>query len=479
MTKTDVLIIGAGITGTMLAKDLSMYDLKVAIVDKENDIANGATMANSAIVHTGYDPEDGTLKALLNVRGASKYEKLCRDLGCRYRRIGAYVVACGEEEERHLDILRDRADRRGVPYRFLSGDEARKIEPNLADGVTIVIDFYTTAVIYPWQVAIACRKLAVNNGVQCHLNSRVTSIDVTPNGFFVKTSGEDFLAGTVINAAGVFSDTVARMVEPDPGFTIRPRRGEYYVLDKDIRFTDHVIFPVPSREKGKGVLAVPTVYGNILLGPNSDYIAEKEDNGTSPSGLAYVINNIGKTLKNVPLNRIIRTFAGIRSASTSSDFIIEESKTVPGFINVASIESPGLASAPGISEYIIDNFISKRLELRKKEDAQTTLKAPIVVSELSDEERNRLIKEHPEYGRIVCRCEQISEGEIRDRMQGPLGATTVKGVKKRCRPGMGRCQGGFCEPLVLDLLSKYGNRDPLDIVLDSLDSKILESENRE
>ena len=478
MIKTDILIVGAGITGTMLAKDLSMYDVDVVVLDKDNDIADGSTMANSAIVHTGYDPEDGTLKAKLNVAGRAKYEKLCRDLGCRYLRCGAYVAACGTEEEEELKVLADRADRRGIPYRVLSGDEARREEKNLSDSVTKALDFYTTAVIYPWQVAIGCAELAYANGARFFLNCEVTAIEKTAEGFTVTAGGETFEAKMVINAAGVFSDTIAKMVEEDPGFTIRPRRGEYYVLDKDIDLVSRVIFPVPTQEKGKGVLVVPTVYGNVLLGPNSDYIADKDDNGTSVDGLKYVMENVGRTVKNVPFGRIIRTFAGIRSASTSRDFIIEEAKTVPGFINVASIESPGLASAPGISEYVIDNLISPRIRLEKKADPVTKLEKKPVLSEMSDEERNELVRQRPEYGRIVCRCEQVSEGEIIDAMQGPFGARTVKGVKKRCRPGMGRCQGGFCEPLVLDILARHLGKDPMDIVLDSVSSPILEVKNR-
>ena len=263
-----------------------------------------------------------------------------------------------------------------------------------------------------------------------------------------------------------------------PEAAVKASGAEYYVLDKDVHLVDHIIFPVPSEEKGKGVLAVPTVYGNTLIGPNSDFIDDREDNGTSYYGLDYVRKNMAKTLNNVPFNRSIRTFAGIRPASTSSDFIIEESDTCPGFINVASIESPGLASSPAIAEYVIENFISKRFELIEKEDADMTLPKDTVLSDMSEEERNVLIKERPEYGRIVCRCEQISEGEILDALKGPLGATTVKGVKKRCRPGMGRCQGGFCEPLVMEILSRELNKNPLDIELDGKGSYILERSNR-
>ena len=477
MTKADIVIIGGGITGTMIARALSKYDLRTVLVEKENDIADGATMANSAIVHVGYDPEDGTLKGLLNVRGARLYDTILDEMNCRYLTTGAFIAACGEEEEKHLAVLAERADRREIPYRILSGDEARKEEPNLSEDVTKVIDFYTTKVIDPCEVALKAAKVAVNNGVQILLGHEVTDIE-KKNGIYAVQAGDEIIeASCVINAAGIMADRIASFVE-EPWFTMRPRRGEYYVLDKDVHLVQHIIFPVPSEEKGKGVLAVPTVYGNTLIGPNSDYIDDREDNGTSYYGLDYVRKNMAKTLRNVPFNRSIRTFAGIRPASTSSDFIIEESKTSEGFINVASIESPGLASSPAIAEYVIGNFISKHFDLKEKEGYDMTLPKDIVLSDMTEEERNVLIRERPEYGRIVCRCEQISEGEILDALKGPLGATTVKGVKKRCRPGMGRCQGGFCEPLVMEILSRELNKDPLDIELDGKGSYILERSNR-
>lgn len=474
----DVVIIGAGITGTVLARDLSHCHLRVAVIEKENDIADGATMANSAIVHTGYDPEPGTLKAKLNVEGARLWPKMCEELGLHYKTVGAYIAACGKEEEDHLDVLAKRAEEREIPSRFLSRQEAKEEEPNLSDNVTKVLDFYTTAVIYPWEAACACMENAIENGADLFLNSECTGIEVLEQGYLVHTPQKDLFARTVVNAAGVYADHIAKMVQKDPGFVMRPRRGEYYVLDQDAQPVKHIIFPVPSAAKGKGVLAVPTVYGNTLIGPNSDYIDDPDDNGTSSDGLAYVRANISKTLNNIPLNRSIRTFSGVRPASDHADFIIEEAEGLPGFINAASIESPGLASAPGISRYIIDELLSKRIEIVPDKEAKRTRKAPVVLSELSEEERNRMIKENPSYGRIICRCEQVSEGEIIDCIHRPCGAISVKGVKKRVRPGMGRCQGGFCEPLVLNILARELGISPLEVVLDSQKSVILESENR-
>ena len=470
----DIVIVGAGIIGTLMARELSRYRLKTALIDKESDVANETSMANSAIVHTGYDPEDGTLKALLNVRGAEMYPQLCRELGCRIKQTGAYIAACGEEEEAHLEILADRAERRGIEYAWLSNEEAHIQEPNLSDHVTRVLDFPTTCVIYPWEVAIAAAETAVKNGTELYLNHACTGIDRTETGYVVHTKDRDLETKMIINCAGIFADELYAMVGT-PDFEIKPRKGEYYVLDNTVHFVKHIVFPVPSA-KGKGVLAVPTVYGNTLIGPNSDF--SDPEITTTAEGLAYVRENITKTLENIPLNMSIRTFAGLRPSGSRGDFIIEEAKDAPGFINIAGIESPGLASAPAIVEYAIENLIRPKTALEINEDAVMTRERPVVMSELSEEERTEMIRRDPRYANIVCRCEQISEGEVVDCINRPCGARTVKGVKKRVRPGMGRCQGGFCEPKVLAILSRELGIPMTEVVLDAPDSRILIRENR-
>jgi glycerol-3-phosphate dehydrogenase len=471
----DVVIIGAGITGTMIAKDLSRYRLKTALVEKQNDIACGATMANSAIVHTGYDPEDNTLKAKLNVRGAQLYEGLCRDLGCNRKVIGAYIAACGDKEEEHLHVLSDRAERRGIPYEWLDRKEAHKEEPNLSDEVTKVLSFPTTAVIYPWEVAIACTQVAMGNGTSLYLNSPVTKIEKTENGFTVKAGSHVLETRYVINAAGVYADKIHEMIGT-PRYHMTPKRGEYYVLDHNQCLVNHIVFPVPGI-KGKGVLAIPTVYGNTLIGPSSDLCEDPDDNENTYTGLDYVRSNISRIIKNVPLNQSIRTFAGLRPSSSSKDFIIEEAPEARGFIDVASIESPGLASAPGVSEYVI-HTVMKDLKLEENPDAVMTRKRPPVIAEMTEDEKQNMIRKNPLYGKIICRCEQISEGEIIDCIHQVCGATTVKGVKKRVRPGMGRCQGGFCEPRVVSILARELHCGPMDVLYDGKGSQILEKENR-
>lgn len=468
----DIIIIGAGIVGTILAKDLSQFHCKVALLDKENDVANGATNANSAIIHTGYDPEDDTLKAKLNVEGARMYESLCEELHCKYKTVGAFIVACGEEEEKHLDVLADRAKRRNIPFEWLSGDQAREKEKNLSLSVTKALNFYTTAVVYPWQIAEACAEVAVNNGVELLLNHEVIGINQSQDCYIVHTSSGDLETKMIINASGIYADQIHKMVSKEIKYEMKPKRGEYYVLDNDISFVERIIFPVPSK-KGKGVLAVPTVYGNTLLGPNSEL---QDDTGTSRDGLAYVKENIQKTMQNVPYQKVIRTFAGLRPSSTSKDFIIEE--VIPNFIDVASIESPGLASAPAIAKYVIENFVSKRISLENNPDATQTRKKPVVMCELNDEEKNEMIRKNPLYGKIICRCESISEQEIIDCIHKPVGARSIKGVKKRVRPGMGRCQGGFCEPYVLEILARELNLSPLEVLQDGQHSNVLLEENR-
>ena len=474
----DILIIGAGITGSMLARELSRYELKVAVLDKENDIANGATMANSAIVHTGYDPVDGTLKAELNVKGARKYPKICEDLHCHIKNTGAFVVACGHEEEKLLDVLAERAVCREIPHEFLSGDDARAAEPNLSDNITKVLSFPTTSVIYPWEVAIASMQVAVRNGVELFLNHEVSSIEKNDDGYTVTANSNQFHAKVLLNASGIGASEICHMVTEDAGFEITPRRGEYYVISNDEHIVNNIIFPVPTA-KGKGVLAIPTVYGNTLIGPNSEELEDNITTATSTGGARYLRENIAKILKTVPLHKSIRTFAGLRPSSTSKDFIIgpldDENSN---FINIASIESPGLASAPAIADYVIEHFITDRLCLKENPDAVMTRDKPIVVSELSEEEREKLVRANSQYANIVCRCETISEGEIVSAIHEVCGARSVKGIKKRVRPGMGKCQGGFCEPKVVEILARELNCSPVDIVQDGQHSKILERENR-
>lgn len=462
----DVLIIGAGITGCLLAWELSAYEVKAAVAEKENDVACGSTMANSAIIHCGNDPEDGTLKAALNLEGSRRYEELCRRLKTPYRKVGSFTAASGREEEAVLEELYRRALRRGVRAELLSGEQARRLEPDLADCVTKVLELPDTAVTGPWETAEAAMEEAVLNGVDFFRDCEIVSIEKIPEGFRALSSGgRELSARVIVNAAGVYSDQVYGLICPDRPLSggrgplrISPRRGEYYVLDQmEPPLVSRVIYPVPG-VRGKGVLAVPTVHGNLLLGPDSRDMDNPEGIDNTPEGLSFVRENLKRILREVPWGKVIRTFAGVRARGNTGDFILEESPAAPGFINAAGIESPGLSAAPAAASYIRERLI--RTELLgegfrwKKKKERVRRKPPVVMAELSPEERNEVIRQDPAYGRILCRCEQISEGEIAAAVRKPVGAVSIKGVKKRVRTGMGRCQGGFCQPEVARILAR-------------------------
>lgn len=370
----DFVIIGAGINGSFIAHHLAHLSCKVAVIDKEEDVANGASMANSAIVHAGYDPEEGSKKAVFNVQGSRMYEGICGYLHASYKRTSAYVVATNDEEESQLIPLYDNAIRRGIPVSYVEKEELRRKEPNLSDTVQRALEFPTTAVIYPWEVAYSLMEEAVENGVSLYLSERVTAIEGGEN-YTIHTDKCVLKAKYVINAAGVYADNIYAMLTKHPYFTITPRKGEYFVLDRLAKpFVHRVIYPLPSKE-GKGILAVPTVHGNVLLGPNSFFTDDKEGINTTQEGMDYVRSRLSKTLKNIPMQKVIRNFAGLRPSGTkdegpdhsgSHDFIVEESKEYKNFINVACMESPGLASAPAVARYVTEELIQADKHFSKK-----------------------------------------------------------------------------------------------------------------
>lgn len=470
----DILIIGAGITGTFLARDLSRYQLQIALLDKEDDIACGASMANSAIIHSGHDPKPNTLKARLNVRGNELYERICQELGTAFRRTSAFVAASSQEESRTLDRLEQQAKERRIPVLRLSRQDAIQKEPHLSDQVTEVLELPSTGIITPWEVAIALAEEAVLNGVDLLLQREVVAISRDGSGYAVTArdpAGSLHTCRTrrIIDAAGVYADQIYGLVsekQKDPAaarFTIRPRKGEYYVIDHETPpLVQRVIYPVPS-DKGKGVLVVPTIHNNLLIGPNSDYVDDKDDVGNTSEALAYVRQEITRTVKDIPFHKVIRSFSGLRPSGSTHDFIIEEAPDAPGFYLAAAIESPGLTAAPAISEYIIQELLAPAMPLIPKE--HILHRRPFTATrELTPEQYNKKIQENPAYGHIICRCEQISEGEILDAIHRPAGARTIKGIRKRCRPGMGRCQGGFCEPLVTELLCRELSLSPEELL---------------
>lgn len=465
----DVTIIGAGITGSLIAHELSKYDLKVLIMEKNNDVALGATGANSAMVHSGHDPKSGTLKCKYNLLGNRMYPQLCKELKVSFKAIGAFVVACDKEEEIILDSLIKQCIDRQIPYEVLSGEEARRQEPNLSDNITKALSLPTTGIITPWEVTIAACEEAMLNDVELLLSTPVKTIRKNESSFIIN---EKIETKVIVNCAGVFCDDITNMLKPSP-YHVEARKGEYYVLDHTgPKIVNHVIYPIPT-QKGKGVLAVPTIHGNTLLGPNSDYCEIKDDTSTG-LGLDYVGKEIVKTIKNVPFNRVIHNYAGLRPHIDLNDFYIKEDDEIKNFIHVAGIESPGITAAPAIAIDVVDNMILPKFKAERKFN-YIHRKSFVKMAELNDEEKQKLIEKDHDFGKVICRCEKISLGEIKDVINRKCGATTIKGIRLRCRSGMGRCQGSFCESEVFKIYQSLGHEDAKEIKLNDDGSKIVSS----
>ena len=468
----DIIIIGGGIIGSLIAYNCSKFDCNVLLLEKENDIANKTSMANSAIIHAGYDPNDNTLKAEMNIKGARRYPSLCKELKVDFKQIGSLVVACDDEQMETLKRLHKQANSRGIETKIIERDEIIQLEKNISDDVKQALYCAQTGIVTPWKVAIAAMETAMANQCKCELNQEVIDIRKEDDVFIVKTKDHEYRGKMVINCAGLYADKINEMVTHQKDFTMTPRKGEYFVLSRNASdFVNHVIYPTPSSKFGKGVLVVPTVHGNMLLGPNAMWQEDKEDVSTSTEGLQFVRDNISKVVKNVPFHEIIHSFSGLRPTCDRHDFIIEES-SVENFINVAGIESPGLASAPAIAEKVLEEFVLKRFDLQKRMFFAHRVKN-IVMSECDSVQKERYIKQNPNYGKMVCRCEQVSEQEIVDCIRRKCGARSVVGVKKRVRPGMGKCQGGFCEPLIVKILARELKIDPSEVDYNGKGSPVL------
>lgn len=472
----DILIVGAGVVGSFIARSLSRYELSILIIEKENDVGNVTSMANSAICHSGYDPLPGSKKAKFNVLGNRMMKKVCEELDAPYLGCGTLTVAIEDSQIPLLKELKERGENNGVPCELLSKEEVQKMEPNINPEVKGALFCPTGAVISPFELTAHAMENACDNGAKLHLDEEVLSITPLENGgFLTKTNKGSYESKVVINAAGLHSDEIAKMVEPI-SWHIIPRKGEYFVLDHYAKgLVNHVLFPLPSK-KGKGILVTMTTSGNYLVGPSSEVQNEKEDFSTD----TLTLNNVRKQALNlvphIPFNQQIRVFAGVRATPSTHDFIIESSKNYPHFINVAGIESPGLASSPAIGEYVAKELVGKILPLKEKDNFNPRVRPYHKLKEMSIEERNKLIQENPDYGRIICDCEKVSVGEIEDVLSRSVPVKTIKAVKKRTRAGFGKCQGGFCQPKVIALLAKRWNISPLEVLYDKDDSEILEYE---
>lgn len=454
----DVIIIGGGVSGTATARELSKYKGTFCLLEKEEDLCCGTSKANSGIVHAGYDAPEGSLMAKLNVLGNEKMEKLSRELDFPFKRTGSLVLCFSPEDLPSLKLLYDRGIANGVKnLLILCREEVLKMEPNVSDEVFAALYAPTAGIVCPFEMNLAFGENAYENGVEFHFNTEVIRLEKIEKGYRIFTNKGEFETKCIVNAAGVYADDIHNMVSKRK-IHITPRKGEYCLLDKSAgAHVSRTVFALPGKE-GKGVLVTPTVHGNLLIGPTATDIEEKEGTNTTGNGLAQVINKAGKNVKNLSLRQIITSFAGLRAHEDHHEFIIEEVEDAPGFIDCAGIESPGLTSAPAIGERVAE-ILREKLGLEEKENFISKRKGILRPASLSFEERNALIKENPAYGNIICRCEMVTEGEIREAIRRPLGAKSLDGVKRRTRAGMGRCQSGFCSSKVMEILAQELNAD--------------------
>lgn len=479
----DVAIIGAGVVGCAIARELSKSQLKACVIEREEDVCCGTSKANSAIVHAGFDAIPGTLKAKLNVRGNEMMDELSKELDFPFIRNGSLVVCTDGQDPAGLEALLERGKKNNVPgLAILNRTKLLALEPNLADNVISALFAPTGAIVCPFHLTIALAENACTNGVEFKLNTEVTAIEKSDCGYRITTNAR--MTGTtdtietkiIVNAAGVYADVFHNMVSKNK-LQITARKGEYMLLDKTAgAHVSHTIFQLPGK-MGKGVLVTPTVHGNLLVGPTSVDIDDKEGIDTTADGLDYLFSAAARSVKNIPFRQVITSFAGLRAHEQGDDFIIGEAEDAEGFYDAAGIESPGLSSAPAIGEMLAEQ-IADKLSLSDNPDFIPTRKGILRPDTLGLEERNALIKEQPAYGNIICRCEMITEGEILDAIHRPLGARSLDAIKRRTRAGMGRCQAGFCSPRTMEILEREVPIPMLDITKNGGKSTLVVGHNK-
>ncbi len=470
----DVAIIGGGIVGAATAAELSRYELRIALIEKENDVACAATRANSGIVHAGYDPPPGSLMAKLNVEGARMMGELCQRLSVHYEQCGSLVLAFDAAQRKIIEGLRSRGMENGVPgLEVISGSAVFEMEPNINRSVVAALNAPSGAIVNPFELCAALADIARVNGTDFNMNSEVTAIERADAGYEITYAQNTLKARYVVNAAGLYSDVIADMAGRG-GFKILPSKGEYYLLDKNQGgLVSRVIFQCPSGE-GKGVLVSPTVHGNLLVGPNAED-SGRDGGDTTGAGLLSVKDASLLSVPGVDFGETVRTFAGVRARSGREDFIIDEAD---GFINLAGIKSPGLTSAPAIAR-MCARLLERAGAALVPKAGYTGGRSVVRVREASEDEKNRLIRQNPLYGRIVCRCETVSEGEVVDAVNNPIAPPSVDAVKRRCNAGMGRCQGGFCGPRIVDIIARERGIPHEDVLQDTEGSYIITGETKD
>lgn len=473
----DVVIIGAGITGTMTAFQLAKYSIKTAVVEAGIDVASGSTRANSAIVHAGYDAKEGTLKALLNVKGCEMMSQITTQLGVHYKKCGSLVIGFNNRDLEELERLKTRGETNGVKgLRIIKRAELAKMEPNVSKDAKFALYAPSAGIVCPYDLAYAVAENSASNGTDYYFEYKVDKIERDGEYYVVCSEDKAIKAKYVINAAGCYADEIAKLINDDLPFEIIPRRGEYMLLDKcEGKTAKHTIFVTPN-EKGKGILVSPTVDGNTIVGPNANIVDSKADTGVTEEGLDEIANGARRIVPQINLKAVITTFAGVRPTPTSGDFYIQESEKCKGFIHAAGIESPGLASAPAVSEYVIDILKKAGAKLNKKRKYIATRTKDgncKLFYDMTEAERRKAIKADPRYAIMVCRCETVTEGDVVNAIHRPISAHTVDMVKRRTRAGMGRCQGSHCREKVAEIIARELNIDISEVLKFSSNSKLL------
>ena len=475
----DVAIIGAGVSGCSAAMELSKYNLKTIILEKGMDVALGATKANSGIVHAGYDCEPNTLMAELNVKGSEMMEELCRNLKVPYNRCGSLVVGFDDDDEEKLQLLYDKGIANGVKdIEIINGNRARDIEKYLTSEVKCALYAKTAGIVSPYELAIGMCENAVENGAELRYGFEVVKIERNEN-YIISSAKERIETRYIINAAGAFADEISQLAGAEE-FNILPRKGEYILFDKKIpRKVSTVIFQTPSK-MGKGVLTAPTVHGNMFIGPDAQDIEDKEDKSTTPEGLDYIKKMALRSVNSIDFSKIITQFSGIRAVyDGKKDFFIKNSEKADNFVHVAGICSPGLSASPAIGIKAADLLKESGLEMIKKENYNPVRDMPTPFSQMTEDEIKEAYKKDKRYGRIICRCETVTEAEIVAAIHSKVPALTVDAIKRRTRSTGGRCQGGFCGPRILDILCRELDKEPGEVVKSGEDSYIVDSQLRE
>ncbi len=474
MKKYDVIVIGGGVSGATVLRELSKYSVDALLLEANPDFAAGVTKGNGGCVHSGYDATKGSLKAKLNVRGVELWPEFAKDLDIPYVRLPSLTLAFTDEERETLEVLLENGNHNGVPgLEIIGRDEILAIEPTVNPDVKYALKAPTSGITEPYIIVYACIENAIKNGAEAKANQKVVKIEKLDDGYKVITQTDEFETKIIVNAAGVYGDVIANMVSPGK-YKIKERHGALMILENsqglDLKAT---LFPVPGKNS-KGMAAIPAYAGNIILGSTSEEMFDKENHAFTKDQSDMLFNSAAKLLPRIRRQDIIRVFTGLRPVEVNSnnDFIIEEDRVNENFYNVIGIQSPGIAASPAIGEYVI-NMLNEKYRFNLKENYDKTHKGIADFSELDLDAKRKLIELEPAYANVVCRCETVTEGEILDAIRRPGGATTIDGVKRRTRAGMGRCQGGFCESRIVDILSKELNVKPHEILKENQGSEII------